>query len=429
VCALQTLYIVQSPEAYGVRLGTPEFAACTEELLREARLLHSLRHPNIVQLRGVTLHPMLRHVQWIVTERAVGSLESWLASRDRLSLAELLDLLRSVMRALAYLHSRTPAVLHRDVKPANVHVFTTARGAIVWKLGDVGTAEVLSPGSRFAEGVCGTPYFTAPEVLLGPYDGKADVFSTGIMAAELVVRHVDIVGCEVVAATTFSTVEDRSAMVSDACRRLDTVCPPLSSVLWRCCSESAADRMGSDEVLRALEDIDLGDDGKASLPTTTTSISISVSMPMKTVTTTSTTTTTTTTTTPTTTTAAAATTLEDKAVGGAGRRVTPSAPTSTGPRGGGEPECALWCLTSLPRTRTPLLPVASACIVFAALALLFVCSVSSSRCHVASACDPRRPRALARVRGTVRCRFGARWSVAISLMLRAACRRGVCVCV
>ncbi len=60
-----------------------------------------------------------------------------------MTLEELLDLLRSVMRALVYLHSRTPSVLHRDIKPANVLVFTSPDGGIVWKLGDVGIAKVL----------------------------------------------------------------------------------------------------------------------------------------------------------------------------------------------------------------------------------------------------------------------------------------------
>jgi hypothetical protein len=124
------------PELYGLVRGTAKFNTFADEVLREARLLHSLRHPNIVQLRGVTMHPEHGHMQWLVTELADhGSLEKWVAERDRLTLEELLDLLRSVMRALVYLHSRTPAVLHRDIKPANVLVFKSLGGGIVWKLG------------------------------------------------------------------------------------------------------------------------------------------------------------------------------------------------------------------------------------------------------------------------------------------------------
>ncbi len=118
-----------------------EFERVAKELLAEATLLHSLRHENIVQLRGVTMHPEHGHVQWLVTELADGgSLEAWVAARGRITLQELpvWDLLRGVMRALVYLHSRTPAVIHRDIKATNVLVFTSADGTIVWKLGDVG---------------------------------------------------------------------------------------------------------------------------------------------------------------------------------------------------------------------------------------------------------------------------------------------------
>jgi serine/threonine protein kinase len=245
-----------SPEAFRLTRTSPEFSAFADELLQEARLLASLRHENIVLLRGVTMHPEHGHVQWFVTELAdSGSLEAWVSARGRLTLEELLDLLRSVMRALVYLHSRTPAVLHREIKPANVLVFTSSGGSIVWKLGDVGIAKVLQSTQR-ARTHAGTLMFTAPDVALGPYDGKVDVFSTGIMAMELVVRHMDIGGFERVGATQYRFPDQRQALVEDACGRLDTVCPALSSVLRRCSTMMACDRMGSDVALRALNEID-----------------------------------------------------------------------------------------------------------------------------------------------------------------------------
>jgi hypothetical protein len=254
------------PELYNLRRGTPEFNAFAEELLHEARLLHSLRHENIVTLRGVTMHPEHGHVQWLVTDRADGgSLETWVAGRGRITLEELLDLLRSVMRALVYLHGHPPAVLHRDIKPANVLVFTVFGGGIVWRLGDVGIAKVLQ-STQHARTGAGTPLYTAPDVVLGPYDGKVDVFSTGIMAAELVVRHMDVDGFERVPATQYRYPDQRPAMVEDACARLDTVSPALSAVLRRCCAMMAADRMRSDIALRALNEIGVRSGGSDVAP-------------------------------------------------------------------------------------------------------------------------------------------------------------------
>ncbi len=132
------------PKVAGLVRGTPEFERVAEELLQEARQLHSLRHPNILLLHGVTMHPEYGHVQWLVTELAEGgSLEAWVTARGRVMLEELLDLLRSVMRALVYLHSRMPVVLHCGIKPSNVLVFTSPDGSITWKLGDVGIAKVV----------------------------------------------------------------------------------------------------------------------------------------------------------------------------------------------------------------------------------------------------------------------------------------------
>jgi hypothetical protein len=252
-----------TPELYGLTRGTPEFNTKAEELLREARLLHSLRHENIVQLRGVTMHPEHGHVQWLVTELADGgSLEAWVSARGRMTLMELVDLLRSVMRALVYLHSRTPAVLHRDIKPANVLVFTSFGGGIIWKLGDVGIAKVLQ-STQHARTVSGTPYFTAPDVYAGPYDAKVDVFSTGIMAAELVVRHMDIAGFERVPRSKYLFPDERPALVDDACARLDTVSSALSAVVRGCSVMKAKHRLSSDAVFLALSEIDLSADGGA----------------------------------------------------------------------------------------------------------------------------------------------------------------------
>jgi serine/threonine protein kinase len=254
-------------ELYGLRHGTANFERAAQEFLQEARLLHSLRHDNIVTLRGVTLHPEYGHVQWLVTERASGgSLEAWLSARGVLTLTELLDLLRSVMRALVYLHSRTPSVLHRDVKPANVLVFETFGGGIVWKLGDVGIAKVLQSTMR-ARTISGTPMYMARDVLDGPYDGRVDVFSTGIMAAELVVRHMDIGGFDRVGADMYGDTQHRAAMVDDACRRLERVCPALARVVRGCSAVMPAGRMNSDDALRPLDAIAIGGTtGTAAIP-------------------------------------------------------------------------------------------------------------------------------------------------------------------
>jgi serine/threonine protein kinase len=263
VALLQSLHMLCDPGLYDLRPGTAEFEHAAQELRSEAQLLQSLHHRNIVAVHGVTMHPEHGHLQWLVTELADGgSLESWLAARGRMTLEELLDLLRSIMRALVYLRGCVPTVIHRDIKPANVLVFTGVPGGIVWKLGDVGIAKVLEE-TLHARTSAGTPMYMAPDVVLGPYTCKVDVFSTAVMAAELVVRYMDIVGFERVAATQYRRPEERPALVADACARLDTVCPQLSRVVRGCSAMMPGDRMSCLDALDELEAIVEGGGGVA----------------------------------------------------------------------------------------------------------------------------------------------------------------------
>ncbi|OWM71672.1 hypothetical protein CDL15_Pgr005860 [Punica granatum] len=101
---------------------------------------------------------------------------------DRIALAgralpepEAAALVEQLLLAVAHCHRLR--VAHRDIKPENV--FFDAHGAAL-KLGDFGSAVWLGGGS--ASGVVGTPYYVAPEVLMGKeYGEKVDVWSCGVI--------------------------------------------------------------------------------------------------------------------------------------------------------------------------------------------------------------------------------------------------------
>ncbi|KAJ1620998.1 kinase-like domain-containing protein, partial [Pavlovales sp. CCMP2436] len=152
-----------------------------KEFAREVDMLHRLKHEHIIIFVGACDDP---GNLMIVTELMEGKsladvLErnpasvAWAAAGRRAS--------RDTARALCYLHTLEPPVVHWDVKPANV---LCQSGLGLFKLADVGLAANMSCSQARAAGW--TPSYAAPEVLLGrPTNDKADVFSFGVLVEAL----------------------------------------------------------------------------------------------------------------------------------------------------------------------------------------------------------------------------------------------------
>ena len=88
--------------------------------------------------------------------------------------------------ALAHVHSHR--VLHRDLKTANIFLTEDdgPRGGLDVRLGDFGISRLLSSQTSLAASCVGTPYYLSPELVAGQgYDDRADVWSLGVVAYEL----------------------------------------------------------------------------------------------------------------------------------------------------------------------------------------------------------------------------------------------------
>ncbi len=144
----------------------------------EAQAAGRLQHPGIV---AVYDYGEDEELAYIVMEYVRGkSLHEHLANETRYELAEAWQILSQLLDAIGYSHAQ--AVVHRDLKPANILINEDGR----IKVSDFGIARV--DANQFTEvgEVLGTPYYMAPEqVLGGPIDLRADLYAVGIICYQL----------------------------------------------------------------------------------------------------------------------------------------------------------------------------------------------------------------------------------------------------
>jgi hypothetical protein len=156
----------------------------------EARAAALLNHPNIV-----TIHEFGREgsVLYMAMEFLQGTNLRDAIDNDLLkTLDEKLDIMDQVLEALDYAHAR--GVVHRDVKPANIHLGDLRTGPMgsvfKVKIMDFGLAR-MDKNEITQEGiVLGTPNYMSPEQALGDkVDQRSDLFSIGAVLYELLSGH------------------------------------------------------------------------------------------------------------------------------------------------------------------------------------------------------------------------------------------------
>jgi serine/threonine protein kinase len=133
----------------------PRLVCDKEGFVREALLHKSLRHPNVVQLVGVSLHPLAVILEFM----ARGTLFAVLHDETIvLSFPKKTSFISDVARACQFLHSS--AIIHRDLKSLNVLVNEDWR----CKIADFGAAKTA--GGGLMTGIAGTLLWAAPVSLI-----------------------------------------------------------------------------------------------------------------------------------------------------------------------------------------------------------------------------------------------------------------------
>ena len=155
----------------------------TDKFMSECKTLSTLHHPNIVQFIGIHRPSDSVHQDVsLIMEGLYTDLDAFLAKHADVPLNLKLSFLLDVSNALVYLHMRSPPIIHKDVKAANVLLSRDMRA----ELADLGTSKLLKfePLTSTMYTKCpGTLGIMPPEALqpAPKYDTKLDVFSFGTL--------------------------------------------------------------------------------------------------------------------------------------------------------------------------------------------------------------------------------------------------------
>ncbi|XP_062977329.1 serine/threonine-protein kinase WNK2 [Elgaria multicarinata webbii] len=159
----------------------------------EAEMLKGLQHPNIVRFYDFW-ESCLKGKKCIVlvTELMTsGTLKTYLKRFKVMKPKVLRSWCRQILKGLLFLHTRTPPIIHRDLKCDNIFI-TGPTGSV--KIGDLGLATLKR--ASFAKSVIGTPEFMAPEMYEEHYDESVDVYAFGMCMLEMATSEYPYSECQ-----------------------------------------------------------------------------------------------------------------------------------------------------------------------------------------------------------------------------------------
>lgn len=166
--------------------GLASDATFTQRFLREGRIIAKLSHPNIVPVYDVGSHDGTLFMAMEYLDG--GTLED---RRAELTLRHLSKCFVQISDALGYAHRQ--GFVHRDIKLDNI-LYRRDGEAV---LGDFGIARAAESLTRMTVtgAILGTPAYMSPEQVAGSeLDGRADLYSLGVVLFELLTGHAPFQG-------------------------------------------------------------------------------------------------------------------------------------------------------------------------------------------------------------------------------------------
>lgn len=239
---------------------------------REARAASALNHPNIL-----TIHDIgeVGSAYFIATEFIEGQTLRERISSGEMTRSEVLDIVTQIASALAVAHKI--GIVHRDIKPENIMLrpdgYVKVLDFGLAKLSDlqidqidldatIGRLEDTEPRL-----LLGTPKYMSPEQILRlRVDGRADIFSLGVVLYEMIAGRPPFDGATITDIAS-AIMETRPAPLAEHSSEVTT---ELERLVDKMLSKERENRHKSaDELLIELKLVkqDLGYEGETGRPT------------------------------------------------------------------------------------------------------------------------------------------------------------------
>ncbi|CAN5210079.1 hypothetical protein BH09PSE6_BH09PSE6_11930 [soil metagenome] len=200
--SMGAVYLAQDPvisrqvaiKTLNLSLPPQQAKVFEDNFLNEARAAGRLSHPHIVTVYDAG---RINGQSYIAMEYLKGvELKDLISRGEPFTMRQFAEIFIRVADALQYAHDN--GIVHRDIKPANIFLTTKTQPKVL----DFGIAQAaantLSTG--FLGGIenqtmVGTPNYMSPELIAGrALDGRADIFSLGVVMYEVLTRRVPFTG-------------------------------------------------------------------------------------------------------------------------------------------------------------------------------------------------------------------------------------------
>lgn len=172
---------LKTSKNWAIKIVDLSNAVDKDALRNEINMLKRLQHPNIVRVvSSYEDNERMYMVMQLCTGREL--FDHLYKEKKAFSEKEVAGLIRNLLRAVAYLHANQ--ITHRDMKLENLLLENDSETATL-KVCDFGFSKFIKPGERLTKAL-GTVDYVSPEVLVGDYNEKCDIWSVGVIAYELI---------------------------------------------------------------------------------------------------------------------------------------------------------------------------------------------------------------------------------------------------